>query len=129
MGITQTNKSVSYTHLDVYKRQALQEYHFSWEHIKGTNNKVPDTLSRVDVIDNKTGRDLKEIEIFRLTREDRIFGEELREIKSMQRSENKLGKIIASLEAHVNGCEYNTHFQIYQGILFKKVEGVNVIGD
>ena len=48
--------------------------------------------SRVDIIENKTGRDLKEIEIFRLTREDRIFGEELRDIKSMQRSEDKSGK-------------------------------------
>ena len=63
---------------------------------------VPDTLSRIDTIDNKTGRDLKEIEIFRLTREDRIFGEELREIKNIQRSENKLGKIIDSLEADIN---------------------------
>ncbi len=101
----------------------LQEYNFSWEYIKGTDNKVPDTLSRVDVTENKTGRDLKEIEIFRLTREDRIFGEELRDIKNTQRSDNKSGKIIASLEADVDGSEYNTHFQIYQGILFKKVEG------
>ena len=27
---------------------ALQEYNFSWEHIRGVENKVPDTLSRVD---------------------------------------------------------------------------------
>ena len=40
---------------------ALQEYNFSWEYIKGTDNKVPDTLSRVDVIENKTGRDLKAV--------------------------------------------------------------------
>ena len=45
---------------------ALQEYNFSWEYIKGTENKLPDTLSRVDLEGNKTGRDLKEIEIFRL---------------------------------------------------------------
>ena len=68
--------------IDVYKRQrltkwvlALQEYNFSWEYIKGTENKIPDTLSRVDLEGNKTGRDLKEIEIFRLNKEDRLFGE------------------------------------------------------
>ena len=102
---------------------ALQEYNFSWEYIKGSDNKVPDTLSRVDVIDNKTGRDRKEIEIFRLTREDRIFGEELSDIKNMQRSDSKLGKIIVSLETDVAGSEYNERFQVYQGILFKKVDG------
>ena len=47
----------------------------------------------------------------------------------MQRSESKLGKIIVSLEAEVDGSEYSTRFQVYQGILFKKVEGVSVIGD
>ena len=47
-----------------------------------------------DTIDNKTGRDLTEIEIFRLTREDKIFGEELREIKNIQRSENKLELVV-----------------------------------
>ena len=91
---------------------ALQEYNFSWEYIKGLDNKVPDTLSRVDVIDNKTGRDLKEIEIFRLTREDRIFGEELNDIKNLQRSDSKLGKIIVSLETDVAGSEYNERFQV-----------------
>ena len=91
--------------------------------IKGTENKIPDTLSRVDVVENKTERDLKEIKIFRLSREDRLFGEELKDIKTMQRSDNKSGKIITSLEAGLAGSEYNQYFQIYQGILFKKEEG------
>ena len=60
---------------------ALQDYNFSWEYIKGVENKIPDTLSRVDIEGNKTGRDLKEIEIFRLSREDRLFGEELQTSK------------------------------------------------
>ena len=30
---------------------------------------------------------------------------------------------IASLEADLDGSEYSAHFQVYQGILFKKVEG------
>ena len=46
----------------------------------------PDTLSRVDCENNKTGRDLKEIEIFQIRREDRIFGEELKDINTMQRA-------------------------------------------
>ena len=58
----------------------LQEYNFAWEYIKGTENKIPDTLSRVDMLNNKTGRDLKEIEIFQISREDRIFGEELKDL-------------------------------------------------
>ena len=65
----------------------LQEYNFDWEYIKGTDNKIPDTLSRVDMLDNKTGRDLKEIEIFQISREDRIFGEELKDIRTMQRAD------------------------------------------
>ena len=92
------------------------------------SNKVPDTHSRVNVIDNKTGRDLKEIEIFRLTREDRIFGEELSDIKNMQRSDSKLGKVIVSLETEVEGSEYNERLQVYQGTLFKKVDSGSVIG-
>ena len=95
--------AVSYTHLDVYKRQlsflntcklthnrltrwvlALQEYNFSWEYIKGVENRVPD---RVDSEGNRTGRDVKEIEICRLSREDRLFGDELKDINKMQRSD------------------------------------------
>ena len=67
--------------IDVYKRQALsflntcklahsrltrwvlvlQEYNFEWEYIRGTENKVPDTLSRLDSENNRTGRDLKAV--------------------------------------------------------------------
>ena len=47
---------------------ALQKYNFSWEHIRGVENKVPDTLSRVDMEGNKTEMDLKEIEIYRLSK-------------------------------------------------------------
>ena len=46
---------------------ALQEYNFSWEYIKGVENRIPDTLSRVDTEGNRTGRDIKEIEISRET--------------------------------------------------------------
>ena len=101
----------------------LQEYNFEWEYIKGTDNKIPDTLSRVDMLDNKTGRDLKEIEIFQISREDRIFGEELKDIRTMQRADGKSGKIIDSLETELAESEYSQHFQIYQGLLFKKVVG------
>ena len=41
---------------------ALQEYNFSWKYIKGVENMVPDTLSRVDTDRSRTGRDIKEIE-------------------------------------------------------------------
>ena len=68
---------------------------------------------------NKTGRDLKEIEIFQISREDRIFGEELKDIRTMQRA----GKIINSLETELDDSEYNQYFQIYKGLLFKKVVG------
>ena len=67
----------------------LQEYNFAWEYIKGT--------------DNKTGRNLKEIEIFQISREDRIFGEELKDIRTMQRADGKSGKIINSLETELTG--------------------------
>ena len=40
---------------------ALQEYNFSWEYIKGTENKVPDALSRVDIIENLIKLKRKEI--------------------------------------------------------------------
>ena len=86
-------------------------------------NKIPDTLSRVDFEGNKTGRDLKEIEIFRLSREDRLFGEELTNLKTMQRSDTKLKKIIASLESDPDNSAFNRYFQVYQGILFKKIVG------
>ena len=89
----------------------LQEYNFDWEYIKGTDNKIPDTLSRVDMLDNKTGRDLKEIEIFQISREDRIFGEELKDIRTMQRADGKSGKIIDSLETELAESEYSQHFQ------------------
>ena len=80
------------------------------------------------MLDNNTGRDLKEIEIFRITREDRIFGEELKNIKTMQRADGKSGRVINSLETELAGSEYNNHFQIYRGLLFKKEEGVSVTG-
>ena len=32
-------------------------------------------------------------------------------------------RVINSLETELAGSEYNNHFQIYQGLLFKKVEG------
>ena len=41
----------------------------------------------------------------------------------MQRSDSKLGKVMVSLETEVEGSEYNERFQVYQGILFKKVDG------
>ena len=107
---------------------ALQEYNFSWEHIRGVENKVPDTPSRVDFEGNKTGIDLKEIEIYRLSREDKLFGEELKDINSLQRTDVKLSKIITSLESNVDELGYSQYFQIYQGSLFKKVEGESVIG-
>ena len=72
-------------------------------------NKVPDTLSRVDCVYNKTGRDLKEIEIFKINREDKIFGEELKDIRTMQRAGGKVGKIINSLET----VSY-THLDVYK---------------
>ena len=50
---------------------------------------MPDTLSRVDTDRNRTGRDIKEIEIYRLSREDNLFGEELKNINVMQRADNK----------------------------------------
>ena len=78
-------------------------------------NKIPDTLSRVDIEGMRTGRDLKEIEIFRLSREDRLFGEELRYINSMQRTDTKLNKIITSIESDSDELEYSRYFQIYQG--------------
>ena len=65
---------------------ALQEYNFSWEYTKGVENRVPATLSRVDTDRNRTGRDIKEIEIYRLSREDILFGEELKDINLMQRA-------------------------------------------
>ena len=40
----------------------------------------------------------------------------------MQRSESKLGRIIVSLETDIEGFKYNERFQVYQGILFKKVD-------
>ena len=89
---------------------------------------IPDTLSWVDIEGNRTGRDLKEIEIFRLSREDRLFGEELKDVQNMQRSDTKLGNIIESLEANLDDSGYRQYFQIHQGVLFKKVEGVNGIG-
>ena len=46
----------------------------------------------------------------------------------MQRADGKSGKIIDSLETELTGSAYNQHFQIYKGLLFKKVEGVSVIG-
>ena len=101
----------------------LQEYNFEWEYIRGTENKVPDTLSRVDSEDNRTGRDIKEIEIFKITREDKIFGEELKDISTMQRADGKSGKIINSLETELEESEYNQFFQIYKGLLFKRVVG------
>ena len=107
---------------------ALQEYNFSWEYIKGVENKIPDTLSRVDIAGNKTERDLKEIEIFRLSQENRLFGEELKDIKTMQRYNAKLNKIKTSLESDLDNFGYSQYFQIYQGSLFKKVEGESVTG-
>ena len=107
---------------------ALQEYNFSWEYIKGVENKIPDTLSRADLEGSNTRRDLKEIEIFRLSREDKLFGEELTDLKTMQRSDTKSGKIMASLESDIDNSAYSRYFQVYQGVLFKKVEGESVIG-
>ena len=70
------------------------------------------TLSRIDMLDNKTGRDLKEIEIFQISREDRIFGEEMRDIKTMQRADGKSGKVIERLEKEVSGSAVSyTHLQ------------------
>ena len=73
--------------------------------------------SRVDCENNKTGRDLKEIEIFKISREDRIFGEELKDISTMQRTDGKLGKIMNSLETELEESEYNQFFQILQRIV------------
>ena len=101
----------------------MQEYNFEWEYIKGSENKVPDTLSRIDMLYNKTGRDLKEIEIFQISREDRIFGEEMRDIKTMQRADGKSGKVIESLENELSRSEYSQYFQVYNGLLFKRVVG------
>ena len=89
---------------------ALQEYNFSWEYIKGVENRVPDTLSRVDTDRNRTGRDIKEIEIYRLSREDRLFGEELKDINLIQRADNKLNKIIASVESELDEFGYRQYF-------------------
>ena len=74
-------------------------------------------------MDNKTGRDLKKIEIFKISREDKIFGEELKDIRTMQRADGKSGKIINSLETELEESEYNQFFQIYKGLLFQKVVG------
>ena len=109
----------------MYKRQvlALQEYNFSWEYIKGSENIVADTLSRMDPEGNKTGKELREIEIFRLGQE--VFHEELADIKKMQRSDVKLGRVIHAIESDPGTVKLNQHFQIYKGIFFKKVEGEN----
>lgn len=44
----------------------LQEYNFTWEYIKGTDNRVPDILSRVSEEHTRPGRDTKEIDIFKV---------------------------------------------------------------
>ena len=44
-------------------------------------------------------------------------------INSMQRTDLKLNKIITSLEFDSDELGYSRYFQIYQGSLFKKVEG------
>ena len=102
---------------------ALQEYNFSWEYIKGVENRIPDTLSRVDTDRNRTGRDIKEIEIYRLSREDKLFGEELKDINIMQRADSKLNKIITSVESELDEFGYRQYFQVFNGSLFKRVEG------
>ena len=43
-------RAVSYTHLDVYKRQLLlQEYHINWEYIRGKKNTAADILSHINI--------------------------------------------------------------------------------
>ena len=41
---------------------------------------------------------------------------------------DRSGKIIDSLETEVAEPGYSQHFQIYKGLLFKKVEGGDMIG-
>lgn len=101
----------------------LQEYNMSWEYIKGADNKVPDILSRVDVDNNETGRDIREIEIFRLSKEDKLFGKNLEGLSSMQRADPKLGKIINSLESGKVDANFVKFFRVYKDILYKKIEG------
>ena len=47
-------------------------------------------------------------------------------LKTMQRSDAKLNKIITSLESDLDNFGYSQYFQIYKGSLFKKIEGESV---
>ena len=57
------------------------------------------------------------------SREDKLFGEELKNINVMQRADSKLNKIITSVESDVDEFGYKQYFQVFKGSLFKKVEG------
>ena len=92
------------------------------EYTKGVENKIPDTLSRVDTERMRTGRDLKEIEIYRLSREDRLFGAELKDVNNMQRAGVKLNK----QEITQTKADINDRINIIEEIRTRQLEAVEL---
>ena len=44
-------------------------------------------------------------------------------MRTVQRAEDKSVKVIESLEKEVSGSEYSQYFQVYNGLLFKRIVG------
>lgn len=78
----------------------------------GFRNKIPDTLSPIDYENNRVGRDIKQVVIFKLSLGDLLLKKELLNLEAKQRSDMKLGKIINSLESGTQDTNLDQYFQL-----------------